>query len=112
MKTVVKELDKEFMVLNETVDTLEVILDGSSSTVEGINNANEIIMDIDKNFKRIKEVFEGIMNVTVQNSDSMENVAASVQEQSASTEEIFASISNLSEMISNLHDMVSGFKVS
>lgn len=110
MKEVIEELDKEFIVLNETINTLHIILQGSKNTVSGIGKANSLFIEIDESFEKIKGTFEHIIKITKNNSDNMQNVAAAVEEQSASTEEISASISNLSSMITDLYKNVSGFK--
>ncbi|WP_315119159.1 methyl-accepting chemotaxis protein [uncultured Clostridium sp.] len=111
MGELTKELDEEFTVLNETINTLHIILEGSENTVLGVDNAKDIMMDLDNNLENIKEIFIGIMNITRENSANMQNVAAAVEEQSVSSEEISSSISNLFSMILDLHNKVSGFRV-
>ncbi|MEW9094128.1 MAG: methyl-accepting chemotaxis protein [Clostridiaceae bacterium] len=111
MGEVTKELDKEFAVLNETINTLHIILEGSKNTVLGIDNAKGIMMNLDNNLENIKEIFIDIMNITRENSANMQNVAAAAEEQSASSEEMSSSIDNLFSMILDLHNKVSGFRV-
>ncbi|MBU5485733.1 methyl-accepting chemotaxis protein [Clostridium sp. MSJ-11] len=111
MLEVIKELDKEFAVLNETIDTLHVILEGSKNTALGIDSAKGIMMNLDNNLENIKEIFIDIMNITRENSANMQNVAAAAEEQSASSEEMSSSIDNLFSMILDLHNKVSGFRV-
>ncbi|WP_055668366.1 methyl-accepting chemotaxis protein [Desnuesiella massiliensis] len=111
MNKVNDELNKEFNVLNESIEVLHNILVKSNDTVIGIDSVREIINALNYKFNDTKEASNRIMSITSNNSQSLQSVAAAVEEQSASTEEISASIADLFSMISELYKKVSRFKV-
>ena len=111
MNKVNEELNKEFNVLNESIEVLHNILVKSNDTVSGIDSVREIINALNYKFNDTKEASNRIMSITSTNSQSLQSVAAAVEEQSASTEEISASIADLFSMISELYKKVSRFKV-
>lgn len=111
MNKVNEELNKEFNVLNESIVVLHNILVKSNDTVIGIDSVREIINTLNYKFNDTKEASNRIMSITSSNSQSLQSVAAAVEEQSASTEEISASIADLFSMISELYKKVSRFKV-
>ncbi|WP_269671157.1 methyl-accepting chemotaxis protein [Metabacillus litoralis] len=75
------------------------------------DSAIKAMVMVDERTKTMTESIREIDDIAVQASSSVQNVAASVEEQSASNEEITSSAQLLSEMANDLRVEISKFKI-
>ncbi len=106
-----EEVGKQVKIINKAGSSLQEIVEMSGDTRGEIEQIKDFISKIKEQSMQMNNSVDSIAAVVEENAASSEEVSAFAQEQSASVEEISASADELDDMAHHLQQLIKQFKI-
>ncbi|MFA4861949.1 methyl-accepting chemotaxis protein [Methanoregula sp.] len=111
MKNSFEEIKAGIDSVNKTVESLNLIISEANIVSLGVNEITKATEDQAQATNQLMSGIESFGNLTRDNQERMEDMAALAEESSASTEEIASASAELSTMAGSCKNMISGFRI-
>ena len=111
MKNSFEEIKAGIESVNKTVESLNLIISEANIVSLGVNEITKATEDQAHATNQLMSGIESFGNLTRDNQERMEDMAALAEESSASTEEIASASAELSTMAEGCKTMIRGFRI-
>ncbi|WP_321508554.1 PAS domain-containing methyl-accepting chemotaxis protein [uncultured Methanoregula sp.] len=111
MKNSFEEIKAGIDSVNKTVESLNLIISEANIVSLGVNEITKATEDQAQATNQLMSGIESFSNLTRDNQQRMEDMAALAEESSASTEEIASASAELSTMAESCKNVISGFRI-
>jgi methyl-accepting chemotaxis protein len=110
-EVVSKKLDTQFKGLNHTIYSFKEIINAIESILPKINNASQLILDLNGNKNYVIEKVKETNVVSQENAALSQQISASSQEMHNASGEVASTIKKLEEMTNKVRSQVDLFKL-
>nr|WP_321352088.1 methyl-accepting chemotaxis protein [uncultured Methanoregula sp.] len=111
MKNSFEEIKAGIDSVNKTVESLNLIISEANIVSLGVNEITKATEDQAQATNQLMSGIESFSNLTRDNQQRMEDMAALAEESSASTEEIASASAELSTMAESCKNVIGGFRI-
>lgn len=111
MNQVKEIMDRQSAMVSETGKTFGEVMNGISSSREGINEISSNMSVLNTSRQQVVDIVSNLSAIAEENAASTEETSASVTEVSASVQEVSASAITLKNIADDLDKLVSVFKI-